>query len=114
MFNKDKFSSNKFKPFKVLFFVTIFLAFASAASFVVMFLWNAILPDVVGVKPLSFWQAAGLLLLAKILFGGIGGRGEHWKNKRKGDWKNKWMSMNDEERHEMKARWKERCNSKKR
>ena len=112
MFNKDNYSSKKFKPLKILFFVCIFIAFVTAISWLVMFLWNAILPDVVGVKPLTFWQAAGLLLLAKILFGGFGkGRG-HWKNSKKKGWKNKWMNMNEEERQAAKTRWKEHCKNK--
>jgi len=54
------------------------LVFGAAAvavfSFIVMSLWNAILPAVIGVKLISFWQALGILVLSKILFGGFGGR----------------------------------------
>ena len=39
---------------------------------VVMYLWNAILPEVVGVTPITYWQAFGILILSKILFGGFG------------------------------------------
>ncbi len=110
MFEKSNYSSRKFKPLKVLFFIAVFIAFVAAAAWVVMFLWNAILPDVVGVKPLKYWQAAGLLVLAKILFGGFGGRRSNWKRSRKKHWRNKWMQMNPEERKEAKMRWKEYCN----
>ena len=70
MFNKDNYSSSRFKPLKILFFIIVFMAFIAAVATIVMLLWNAILPEVTGVKPLNFWQAAGLLILAKILFGG--------------------------------------------
>lgn len=99
------------KPLKILFFITVFVAIVSAASCIVMFLWNSILTEVTSVKPLSFWQAAGLLALGKILFGGFGGRGGKWKKRK--EWKDKWMNMNPEERHEAKARWKEYCEKKK-
>ena len=55
-----------------------------------MALWNAILPEVVDAKPLSYWQALGLLLLSRILFGGFrfGGGGAPWGRKRRGRWAN--------------------------
>ena len=33
-------------------------------------LWNITVPDVFGVKSLTFWQAFRILILASILFGG--------------------------------------------
>jgi hypothetical protein len=60
---------------------------------------------------LNFWQAAGLLALAKILFGGFKGRGRRRKHSKEKPWK-KWMNMNEEEREEAKQRWKEHCKKK--
>lgn len=37
---------------------------------VVMTLWNGIMPDIFGLGVLTIWQAIGLLVLGKILFGG--------------------------------------------
>ena len=109
MVDKNKYASRKFTPIKVLGFACIFLVLLTLASWVVMFLWNAILPEVTGVKPLDFWKAAGLLILAKILFGGFGkGRGG-WKNSKRHQWKEKWMNMDSEERQKAKSRWKEYC-----
>lgn len=34
-----------------------------------MWLWNAILPDLFGFKEITFWQAVGLNLIGTILFG---------------------------------------------
>ena len=42
---------------------------ALALGYLVMQLWNAILPGVTGVKCLTYWQAVGLLLLCRILVG---------------------------------------------
>ena len=46
---------------------------------VVMRLWNWLLPPLFGWRALTFWQALGLLLLCRILFGGLGhsGSGRH-------------------------------------
>lgn len=58
--------------FLVPFFVAAYLGLAALA---VMLLWNAILPSLLAVGRLGFWQALGLLLLCRILFGGLRGRG---------------------------------------
>ena len=42
---------------------------------VVMRLWNWLLPSLFGWHPVTFWQALGLLVLCRILFGGFGGHG---------------------------------------
>lgn len=82
----------------------------------VMLLWNAILPDVTGVKALTYWQAMGLLILSRILFGGWRGGGRSGGfNKHKPDfqkhaaWRDKWMNMSMEERLKFKQEWRERC-----
>ncbi len=107
MFNRKNYSSHK-SPVKVLFFGALFIGLISLFSWIVMLLWNAILPDVTGVKPLNFWKAAGLLVLSKILFGGFWHRRGPWK-KRRSRWKEQWMNMTPEERKEARSRWKEHC-----
>ena len=37
-------------------------------GFLVAWLWRVTLGDIFGVKPISFWQAWGLMLLSQILF----------------------------------------------
>jgi len=46
---------------------------------VVMALWNWLMPELFGLKTLSYWQAWGLVLMAHILFkaGGHGGHHDH-------------------------------------
>ncbi|MCE1190031.1 MAG: hypothetical protein LWX56_12940 [Ignavibacteria bacterium] len=46
-------------------------------ALIVMLLWNAILPELFGFKPVTFWQSLGILVLSKILFGGFHGRRPH-------------------------------------
>ena len=77
-------------------------------GFVTMTLWNWLIPDILGAQAINFWQALGLLVLGRLLFGGFGGRGGHrgvyWK-KRYGQ---KLSSMSPEERERFKARMKEK------
>ena len=101
--------NKKFKGPAIAGFILIGIAFAALAIWVVMLLWNNILTVAVhGVNSISYWQAAGIFLLSKLLFGGFrkgcGGRG-HWKNKMKA----KWEAMSEEEREKFKQEWKNRC-----
>ena len=41
----------------------------------VLQLWNWLIPEVFGLRPLRFWQAVGLMALSWILFGGLRGFG---------------------------------------
>jgi hypothetical protein len=42
---------------------------------VVMQLWNWLLPILFGWRQITFWQALGLLVLCRVLFGGLGCHG---------------------------------------
>ncbi len=78
-------------------------------SVATMLLWNWLLPGIFGLPHISFWQALGLLALARLLFGGFGGHhfmsGRHYHGRRHG-WhhgnpiREKWANMSDEERKE--------------
>jgi len=81
---------------------------------VVQYLWNNILPAVLGVGMLSFWQAVGLLVLCRLLFGGFrGGRGGGWgEGRRRGGppkMRERWMQMSEEERIRFQEEWRQRC-----
>ncbi|MDR1411706.1 MAG: hypothetical protein LBI91_05850 [Spirochaetaceae bacterium] len=66
----------------------------------VMLLWNALLPGIAGLPAIDYLQAAGILALARILFGGFGfGRG--YPHIRGGNaFREKWMKMTPEEQEE--------------
>ena len=90
----------KFALFAVL-FVTVF-------SFVVMHLWNWLMPSVFGWHMINFWQAVGLLVLSKILFGGFHGRpGRHWRHRMI----ERWEQMTPEERDKFRQGMQGRCGS---
>ncbi|MFK8044768.1 MAG: hypothetical protein AB8B72_04695 [Crocinitomicaceae bacterium] len=42
-------------------------------GFIIMWLWNWLMPDLFGLSTITYWQGMGLCLLSKIFFGGIGG-----------------------------------------
>jgi Ca2+/H+ antiporter, TMEM165/GDT1 family len=86
------------------------IAVAALLSFIVMSLWNMILPAAItGVNTINFWQALGLLILSKILFGGFHGG---WKHKRQ-QWKDKMNAklqhMTPEQREQFKQDLRNRC-----
>ena len=110
-------------------FILVPIAFAALAIFVTMTLWNWIMPALFGLGMLTFFKAAGILLLAKILFGfrgysrfgGWGGHGhgrmsfafvgmghrhrysgnrEEWKQKMQ----EKWQSLSPEQREKFSSR----------
>lgn len=64
--------------FGVLFAATLALVFGYA----VMLLWNALMPGIFALPSLTYWQGVGLLLLARILMGGMGhGHGRHGRGR---------------------------------
>lgn len=97
---------------KGLLFVMLFIIAILLTGFVVMSLWNAILPGIIGVHPISFLQALGILILCRILFGSFGGR-RGWRGMRDQNWKKnmqeKLAAMTPEEREKFKREWRNRC-----
>lgn len=49
----------------------IFLAVFAFATVVVMLLWNSVAVHIFSVPEITFWYSAGLIILSKLLFGGI-------------------------------------------
>ena len=61
--------------FKYAGFGVLGVAAVFGFTFVVMWLWNALIPELFNGPELAYWQTLGLLVLSKILFSGIGGGG---------------------------------------
>lgn len=92
------------------FFLLVIPVILGVLAAVVMVLWNTILPDVFQLKTITYWQALGLLILSRILFGGFrfGRRRPPFAGPppyiRK-----KWMHLSEEDKQKLKEEWRKRC-----
>jgi hypothetical protein len=75
--------------------------FVTLGGVIVRELWNWLLPQLFGFPRITFWQALGLLLLCRILFGGFSGRSRYRARSR----------MTPEERERFRRRVRERFGS---
>ena len=75
-----------------------FLAIVAVGGAVVMLLWNWLMPAIFGLGAVSFWQALGILVLCRLLFGRVkfGGMRHRMRN----PIHKKWQKMTPEERKE--------------
>jgi len=55
--------------------------FAFLFGYFVMLLWNWLMPTIFGLTTITFWQAAGIVLLARLIFGGFKHGPNHSKPK---------------------------------
>ena len=69
---------------------------------IVMHLWNWLMPALFGLKMITFWQAIGLLILARIRVGGLGGGSSNNRQRRRAGMR--WECMTPEE-HERFREW---------
>jgi len=79
---------------------------------VVMHLWNWLLPALFGWRLITFWQAVGLLVLCRILFGRWGGRSATRSSVRRRiaeRMDERWERMTPEEREKFRQSWRARC-----
>jgi hypothetical protein len=58
------------EPGAVLIGLVVALVALLIFTFIFQWIWNAVIPDVFGIKQITIWQALGILILASILFGG--------------------------------------------
>lgn len=73
-------------------------------GFILMWLWNWLMPELFGLATITYWQALGLCFLSKILFGGFGGgggKGGHKSHHKKG----KYDDCEDKGKNDM-SKWK--------
>jgi hypothetical protein len=78
-------------------FLLFAVLFVALFGFAVMGLWNWLMPALFGLKSIGYWQALGLIILSKILFGGFrgrGGRGGYLRHRIR----ERWERMTPEER----------------
>lgn len=105
--NKMNFRGRK-RPGRFLFFGLMGIAALFGFSAIVMLLWNAILPSLLHVGLIGYWQAMGLLVLSKILFGSMGPGGGRRRRHCGGPpahLREKFMNMSEEEKAAFKEHW---------
>ncbi len=78
MENKDMAAgSGKRSARHVFWGIGFVLVFLLAFGLCIRYLWNWLMPEIFGVRTITYWQAVGLLLLARLLFGRAGQRRDH-------------------------------------
>ena len=65
----------RFFVLRMLKYAVLAVIFVSAIGYAVMLLWNLLLPPLTGWRAIGFGQALALLVLCRILFGGVRGHG---------------------------------------
>lgn len=83
---------------KILFIAILIIVFILLFGYAFMWLWNWLMPDIFGLTTLTYWQAIGLLVMAKLIFGGFEGQGPgkgRRKSKNSGRPKNRWMCKDE-------------------
>ena len=96
---------------RLFFFVLpVFLVFAALMIWVVMSLWNSLMPSIFSVRAVTYWQALGLVVLSWILFRGFRGprfsRG-HWGHRMRERWRNMTPEQRQEFAKGMRGRWQD-------
>ena len=108
---KCKKMSGEYKKIGV-FFVLCPLVIFLLVTLIVKMLWNCILPDVLGVKTINYWQAMGILVLSKIFFGGVNARlGKRINNLKNKPIEKQTEGMTLEEKEKFKEIFKQKCTS---
>ena len=81
------------------------IAVIAGLGFLVMGLWNWLVPALFRGPPIGYLQALGLLVLSRLLIGGWRGRGGwhgHWRERM---WRERWEALTPEERARLRERF---------
>lgn len=97
-------------PLKIAGIVALFVLGFFVLGFGTMHLWNWIMPYLFKFPTVDFKMAIGMVVLSKILLGGI--RIKTAPIGQRKLWRAKWESMSNEERQEFKTSFAEKCRTK--
>jgi hypothetical protein len=67
-----------------------FLFFVAFGGAVVLLLWNWLVPDLLNLRRVTYWEALGLLALSRILFGGFSMKSDAPRQRRRRDHQEWW------------------------
>jgi len=56
----------------IIFGISAIIGLAILFGFVIMWLWNWLMPEIFGLAAITYWQAVGIFILFKVLLGGCG------------------------------------------
>jgi hypothetical protein len=92
---------------RVLMFLPLVVLLIALFGFVVMGLWNWLMPALFGLRQIGYWQALGVFVLCKILFGGFrgAGGGRHWRYRMKDRWERMTPEEREKLRQGLRSRW---------
>ena len=85
---------------KMIFIAPLVIGGLALFVYLIMVLWNWLMPVIFHLPLIGFWQAAGLLLLGRFLFGGLGHKNGWQRNHYSYDVRKKIKNMTPEERAE--------------
>jgi hypothetical protein len=93
---------------KVVLAIFIMVVIIGALGEAVLQLWNWLLPSLFGWRQITYWQAVGILVLCRILFGKFGGR-PMWRSNFRRRMDERWEHMTPEEREKFRQGMRGRC-----
>ena len=99
--------------FKIFVTLLVLIAVPALAGLGIMALWNGIVTTICGFKAITFLQGAGLFFLGQLLSSGfiiplfLGVGSFHLIRHHRGDWRDHWHKMSDDERREFIQRRRE-------
>ena len=87
------------------------IAVLALVVYLVMLMWNWLVPELFSGPVINYWQSAGILILSKILFSGFShrkkeyhGPSSYWRKR----WESKMKGMTDEEKAAFRERFHKR------
>jgi len=102
-------TNRKHRIAKLIFFVLpAFLVLFAGLVWAVMALWNGLMPEIFGLRAITYWQAFGLMVLSWILFRGFRGP-RSYRHSWEHGMRRRWEKMTPAEREEflkgLRIRW---------
>jgi hypothetical protein len=76
------------------------VVFALVFGFAVKWLWNWLMPALFGLGAITYWQAFGIVILTKLLFGSFGGHHHDKSDRLRSKFHEKWHRSLGEEDEE--------------
>ena len=88
--------------------IALLIAACAVFGWLVATLWNWLMPPLFGLGAITFWQALGLFVLGRVLFGGFRGFGGHHRRHRH-HMRERWRHMTPQERESFSRGLRDNC-----